>query len=71
MGYCPVRSHKMKDLGNDAVEDILDVEFDLVHFEEGEWDILANELVDLDKSPYKDLQDVFDFNDVLDFLDDL
>ena len=42
-----------------------------MHFEEGEWDILANELVDLDKSPYKDLQDVFDFNDVLDFLDDL
>ena len=60
-----------EDLGNDAVEDILDVEFDLVHFEEGEWDILANELVDLDKSPYKDLQDIFDFNDVLDFLDDL
>ena len=60
-----------EDLDSNCIEDILDVEFDLAHFEEGDWDVLANELVDMEKSPYKDFKDIFDFNDVLEFLDDL
>ena len=60
-----------ENLGEDDIEDILDVEFDLMHFEEGEWEILANDIVDIENKPYMDLEDMFDFNDVLKFLDDL
>ena len=66
-----LKDYLNEDLDSGGIEDILDVEFDLAHFEEGEWDVLANELVDMEKSPYKDFKDVFDFNDVLEFLDDL
>ena len=60
-----------EDFDSNDIEDILDVDIDLTHFEEGEWDVLASELVDMGKSPYKDFEDVFDFNEVLKFLDDL
>ena len=61
----------LQDLDRNTIDDILDVDIDLTHFEEGEWDLLANELVDMANSPYKDFEDVFDFNEVLQFLDDL
>ena len=32
----------LQDLDRNTIDDILDVDIDLTHFEEGEWDLLAN-----------------------------